>query len=100
MAQAQRPTLPAVTDAHRFEAFERMAWVGCSYEQAMSNPTRRQCIEVRAHQLRTQQWQAARLSAWSTRVIEASSHVKRHPLHLTARPMTDLKRAAAGDLDD
>ena len=96
MAQAQRPTLPEVTDAHRLEAFERMAWVGCTYEQAMANPTRRQCVEVRAHQLRTQQWQRERLYRY-LQVPQAP----RHPLHLTARPLAfDGKRAAAGDLDD
>lgn len=96
MARAQRPTLPEVTDAHRLEAFERMAWVGCTYEQAMANPTRRQCIEVRAHQIRTQQWQREHLHRPYLQMPKAT----RHPLHLTARPMTDLKRAAAGDLDD
>jgi hypothetical protein len=97
MARAQRPTLPDVTDVHRLEAFERMAWVCCSYEQAMANPTRRQCIEVRAHQIRTAQWQRERMARYSGRVVPSTP---RHPLHLTTRPMTDLKRAAAGDLDD
>jgi hypothetical protein len=97
MAQAQRPTLPEVTDAHRLEAFERMQWIGCTYEQALANPTRRQCIEVRAHQIRTQQWQRNRVARYTDRVVPST---QRHPLHLTVRPMTDLKRAAAGDLDD
>jgi hypothetical protein len=93
-----RPTLPAVTDAHRLEAFERMAWVGCTFEQALANPTRRQCIEVRAHQIRTQQWQRERMARWAGRVVPST---QRHPLHLTARPLAfDVKRAAAGDLDD
>lgn len=98
MAYAHRPTLPEVTDAHRREAFERMAWVGCTYEQALANPTRRQCIEVRAHQIRKQQWQRERLGRYTDRTVPSTP---RHPLHLTARPLAfDAKRAAAGDFDD
>lgn len=98
MATAPRPTLPDVTDAHRQEAFRLMAWLNCTYEQAMANPTRRQLIEVRAHQIRTAQWQRERVARYIGRVVPSTP---RHPLHLTARPMAfDAKRAAAGDFDD
>jgi hypothetical protein len=63
----------------------------------MDNPTRRQCIEVRAHQIRTAQWQRERLGRWASHTVPTPP---RHPLHLSARPITDLKRAAAGDRDD
>lgn len=97
MARRAQPPLPKVTDAHRLEAFERMKWVSCSYEQAMADPIRARCIEARAHQLRTQQWQRERLGNYTDRVVPSTP---RHPLHLSARPKTDLKRAAAGDVDD
>ena len=98
MPRTTPPQLPDVTDAHRREAFERMAWVGCTFEQAMANPTRRQLVEVRAHQIRTALWQRERLAHYTSRVVPSTP---RHPNHLTARPLAfDAKRAAAGDLDD
>jgi hypothetical protein len=98
MPRETPPQLPEVTDAHRREAFERMDWVGCTFEEAMANPVRARCVEARAHWLRTQQWQRERLLRYISHVVPSTP---RHPQHLTARPLAfDGKRAAAGDLDD
>lgn len=50
--------LPPVTDAHRRAAFEAMGWAGWTYEAARADKTRRQVLEVRAHQIRTDEWLA------------------------------------------
>lgn len=52
--------LPPVTDAHRRAAFEAMGWAGWTYEAARADKTRCQVVEVRAHQIRTQEWRATR----------------------------------------
>jgi hypothetical protein len=62
MPRATPPQLPDVTDAHRREAFARMAWVGCTFEEAMANLVRRQCIEALARQIRTAQWMRERMA--------------------------------------
>jgi len=48
--------LPPVTDEHRRAAFISLRWMG-TYEMAMSAPFRAKLIEIRAHHLRTQEWE-------------------------------------------
>ena len=78
--------LPPLTDAHRQAAFEAMAWVGWTYEQALADPLRSRLIECRASLMRK-----AEHRAWT-----------RYPYNPAATPGRghDCKRAAAGDLDD
>lgn len=52
------PELPPVTNAHRLAAFIAMHWPGTTYEQAMTEDTKRRVIECRAHHLRSQEWRA------------------------------------------
>lgn len=99
MAHAHACDLPDVTDAHRRAAFEAMRWTGWTFEAAMADDTRRRVIEARAHQVRTQQWKATR----RTVIRHMASTGDQHPIK--GRPgqrfwPIDLKRAAAGDLDD
>lgn len=82
----QSTALPAITEAHRRAAFEAMAWVGWTYEQAMANPIRSRLIACRASLMRKAEHRA----------------LKRYPYNPAATPGRghDCKRAAAGDLED
>lgn len=112
MAQRVDPaTLPDVTDAHRRAAFTLMNWPDCSFEQAMANDTRRRVIEACAHRLRTREWlQQRRSVAPMVAGLQQALHQARYLPHVGAQErhattpwppaVRDLKRAAAGDLDD
>lgn len=95
MARALPADLPEVTDAHRLAAFQAMHWLGWTFEAAMGNDTRRRLIECRAHQMRKQQWQAERRNRAARYTPRAATPSKPWP-----PTVHDLKRAAAGDLDD
>lgn len=109
MARATAADLPEVTEAHRLAAFEAMRWTGWTFEAAMADDTRRRVIEARAHQVRTQQWRAERrhrgvgpyLAGLQIAMREAryTPHVG-NPSKPWPPSVHDLKRAAAGDLDD
>lgn len=101
--------LPEVTEAHRQEAFEAMAWADWTYEQAMADDTRSRIVEARAHLLRTRECQAktAPYVAGLQTALRNARYVSRVDLQRQGprnqpRPPTtvDLKRAAAGDRDD
>lgn len=84
---ARQPiALPAITEAHRRAAFEAMAWVGWTYEQALADPVRSRLILARACELRNAEHR----------------YLKRYPYRPEYTPGRghDCKRAAAGDLDD
>lgn len=109
MARALPADLPEVTDAHRRAAFEAMHWTGWTFEAAMGNDTRRRLIECRAHQLRTQQWRAERRNRGADLCLaglQIAMRDARYTPHVgtPSKPwpptVHDLKRAAAGDLDD
>lgn len=95
MARALPADLPEVTDAHRLAAFQAMHWTGWTFEAAMGNDTRRRLIEARAHQLRTQQWRAERRNRGARYTPHVGTPSKPRP-----PTVHDLKRAAAGDMDD
>ena len=59
------PCLPPVSDQQRAQAFERMAWVDCTLQQALAHPIRSRCIEVLARQIRTAQWMRQRLAGYA-----------------------------------
>lgn len=86
-AMASKGPLPPVTEAHRRAAFTLLSWQGCSFEAAMNNPLRRRLIESCAADLRTREAQRAQRMAWRGSAYH----------HTTT---TDVKRAAAGDMDD
>lgn len=98
---ANHPEL-AVTDQHRRAAFQAMAWVGWTYEQAMADPVRSRLVNLRARQMCNAQARAPRRI-----VVEPTPQQARHALLLRAGlyllrplPATDLKRAASGDRDE
>lgn len=103
--------LPQVTDAHRRAAFTLMGWPGCSFDDAMADTLRRRVIEACAHQLRTREWlQQRRRVAPMFAGLQQALHQARYLPHVGAQErhattpwppaVRDLKRAAAGDLDD
>ena len=114
MARATAAELPEVTEAHRRAAFEAMRWTGWTFEAAMADDTRRRVIEARAHQVRTQLWRSERHQchsadalAFMVEGLRIAQRNARYTPHIgidygNPWPPTvqDLKRAAAGDLDD
>lgn len=108
MARLDPSVLPAVTDDHRRAAFEAMRWTGWTYDAAMADATRRQIVETRAHQIRKQEWTATQRRSVHRMVagLQIAQREARYTPHVgsPSKPWppttTDLKRAAAGDLDD
>lgn len=107
MAQLDPAVLPPVTDDHRRRAFEAMRWAGWTYEAAMADPTRRRVVETRAHAMRKQEWKASRRTV--VRMVaglQIAQREARYTPHVgsPSKPwpptVHDLKRAAAGDLED
>lgn len=103
--------LPQVTDAHRRAAFTLMGWPECSFDAAMANDLRRRVIEACAHQLRTREWlqQRKRVASMTAGLQRAMTETRyrsgigaqeRHATTPWPPAVRDLKRAAAGDLDD
>lgn len=102
-------TLPEVTEAHRRAAFKAMGWAGWTFEEAMADDTRRRVVEARAHQLRKRQWHADARELDLHRAVaglQTAMREARYTPHVgsPSKPwpptVHDLKRAAAGDLDD
>lgn len=101
MARLDPSVLPTVTDEHRRAAFEAMRWTGWTYDAAMADATRRQIVETRAHQIRKQEWKANAARPYLRGAIEQLRQQPYRPIRLlSSRTTTDVKRAAAGDLDD
>lgn len=109
MARLDPSVLPTVTDEHRRAAFEAMRWTGWTYDAAMADATRRQIVETRAHQIRKQEWKASLRLPYLSRAVAGLQIAQRNARYTPhvgspSKPWppttTDLKRAAAGDLDD
>lgn len=82
----QPKALPATTEAHRRAAFLAMAWLGWTYEQAMTDPVRSRLVAARASHMRKAQTKAQRRFVLPVRYPRPAA--------------TDQKRAAAGDRDE
>lgn len=51
---------PAVTDAHRREAFNQMKWQGRGYADTMADPVYSKIVEIRATLIRNREFWAAK----------------------------------------
>lgn len=113
MPRRPLPTLPEVTDAHRRAAFTLLSWPNLSFEQAMADDVRRKLINTCAAELRKRDWmqtrRAVRLAPMVAGLQQAQREARyrpgigaqhRHATQPWPPSVQDLKRAAAGDLDD
>lgn len=97
MSTVQQPI--GVTEAHRRAAFQAMAWVGWTYEQAMADTVRSRIVRLRARQMCNAEARVMR------RQVVPVIDTRPFQVHQTGQPVwvvhqTDCKRAAAGDRDD
>ena len=95
MPQAQRPTLPAVTDADLRRAWRDMRRPGwpASFQAVMQDPIRSRLVRlVATHQVR--------ITAYRNAYPPPASRLETTVLRWMHQNLSDFKRAAAGDFDD